>query len=279
MEHKISTTNENFIQRVDGVEASMATHMRDIKALITGVTSTSESTCRDGLRCEASVLLPTQAGTPESGMNQPYAIPDISPQPTPTPSVHIPVAVPSKDAGKLGIARLGDESFAFDTSKSSCRRRPCEIPVKYWPEFYKKASGAKPHAWQALRVEWGNWKYIAEEWDRHHDSVSFWHKFSNERGEPLLYKAILEILAKQRNANTVQDATNARSFFGGNLSHPDAQGAFSYVKSGKTFLATKDDVIARKWQTLLKNDPDISARWAAIQTQAPTAGPRSSPSS
>ncbi|KAF9229986.1 hypothetical protein BU15DRAFT_84214 [Melanogaster broomeanus] len=183
--------------------------------------------------------------------------------PTPTPSVHIPVTVPSKDAGKLGIARLGDESFAFDTSKvpdpptvhlSKDIDRLCrewhassllvvdghEIPVKYWPEFYKKASGAKPHAWQALRVEWGNWKYIAEEWDRHHDSVSFWHKFSNERGEPLLYKAILEILAKQRNANA---------------------GAFSYVKSGKTFLATKDDVIARKWQTLLKNDPDISARW------------------
>ncbi|KAF9232543.1 hypothetical protein BU15DRAFT_37546, partial [Melanogaster broomeanus] len=177
-----------------------------------------------------------------------------------------------------------DESFAFDTSKvpdpptvhlSKDIDRLCrewhassllvvdghEIPVKYWPEFYKKASGAKPHAWQALRVEWGNWKYIAEEWDRHHDSVSFWHKFSNERGEPLLYKAILEILAKQRNANAVQDATNARSFFGGNLSHPDAQGAFSYMKSGKTFLATKDDVVARKWQTLLKNDPDISACW------------------
>jgi hypothetical protein len=122
-------------------------------------------------------------------------------------------------------------------------------------------------------------QYIAEERERHHDGASFWHKFSNKEGEPLLYKAILEILAKQRNANAVQDATNARSFFGGDLDHPDAKGAFSYVKSGKTFLATKDDVIARRWQTLLKDDPDISSRWAVVQTAALTTGSNASSSS
>jgi hypothetical protein len=34
MEHKIFTTNENLIQRVDSFEASVAAQMRDIKDLI-----------------------------------------------------------------------------------------------------------------------------------------------------------------------------------------------------------------------------------------------------
>ena len=88
-------------------------------------------------------------------------------------------------------------------------------------------------------------QFIAEEQQRHPDITSFWSKFSNGNGEQFSYQKILGSLAKERSTNVAQDATNVRFFFGGDLSHPDAKGVFSYVKTGKMFLALKDDVIAR----------------------------------
>ena len=112
-------------------------------------------------------------------------------------------------------------------------------------------------------------QFIAEERQRHPDTTSFWSKFSNGNGERFSYQKILGSLAKERSTNAAQDAANARFFFGGDLGHPDAKGAFSYVKTGKMFLASKDDVIARKWIKLLEDDPDISSRWAVAQNTAP----------
>jgi hypothetical protein len=43
-----------------------------------------------------------------------------------------------------------------------------------------------------------------------------------------------------------QDAVNVRTFFGGNLNHPDANGAFQYFKRGQTHILSKDDAIAKK---------------------------------
>ncbi|KAG1875821.1 hypothetical protein F4604DRAFT_1680686 [Suillus subluteus] len=78
------------------------------------------------------------------------------------------------------------------------------IPVKYWGEFYKRGKGVKNTAWDALRVEWGNWK-------------------------------------DQRISAAAQDANDARTFFDGNLDHPLAQGAFRYTKGGKSYVSSKDD--------------------------------------
>lgn len=81
----------------------------------------------------------------------------------------------------LGIAHLGQEQFLYDRTTvpspptihlSKDVNQLCEeweesnllvvngrgIPVKYWGEFYKKGKGVKTAAWDALRVEWGNWK-------------------------------------------------------------------------------------------------------------------------
>jgi hypothetical protein len=46
-----------------------------------------------------------------------------------------------------------------------------------------------------------------------------------------------------------------------NLNHPLAHGAFHYAKSGKTYLSSKDDAVAKKWHKLLMTHPDIVEQW------------------
>lgn len=81
----------------------------------------------------------------------------------------------------LGVAQLGSEQFSYNKAAvpspptmhlSGDISRLCReweesnllvvngrgIPIKYWGEFYKKGKGIKTTAWDALRVEWGNWK-------------------------------------------------------------------------------------------------------------------------
>lgn len=82
---------------------------------------------------------------------------------------------------RLGIALLDGEKFEYDKALvpepptihlSQDIDRLCKewessnllcvggrgIPVKHWGEFYKRGKGVKNTAWDALRVEWGNWK-------------------------------------------------------------------------------------------------------------------------
>jgi hypothetical protein len=56
-------------------------------------------------------------------------------------------------------------------------------------------------------------------------------------------------------------------FFGRNLNHPDAHGAFQYFKCGQTHILSKDDAIAKKWKELLVSDPVISLRFAHMQSE------------
>lgn len=64
--------------------------------------------------------------------------------------------------------------------------------------------------------------------------------------------------------NAARDAADARTFFGGNLDHPDASGAFRYLKCGQTHILSKDDAIAKKWRELLNNDPAIASRFVQM---------------
>ncbi|KAG2111498.1 uncharacterized protein F5147DRAFT_651179 [Suillus discolor] len=125
-------------------------------------------------------------------------------------------------------------------------------------EFYKRAKGVKTTAWDALRVEWGNWKFIAEEHQHYLDTASFWNAFSDGNGKRFLYQQILNGIAEQRTSAAAQDANNAHTFFGGNLDHPLAQGSFHYAKGSKTYLLSKDDAVAKKWRKILTTWPDIS---------------------
>jgi hypothetical protein len=74
----------------------------------------------------------------------------------------------------------------------------------------------------------------------------------------LAYQQILNQLTLRRTENAAQDAVNARTFFGGNLNHPDANGAFEYFKRGQTHILSKDDAIAKKWKGLLERHSEYS---------------------
>ncbi|KAG1886885.1 uncharacterized protein F5891DRAFT_1200534 [Suillus fuscotomentosus] len=192
---------------------------------------------------------------------------------------------------KLGIALLDGERFEYDKTQvpeppmihlSRDIDRLCKewessnllcvggrgIPVKYWGEFYKRGKGVKNTAWDALRVEWGNWKFIAEERQHYPDTTSFWRAFSDRNGKRFSYQQILNCIADQRISAATQDANDACTFFDGNLDHPLAQGAFRYTKGGKSYVSSKDDAVAKKWRELLATRPDISSRVLAAQSSS-----------
>jgi hypothetical protein len=112
-------------------------------------------------------------------------------------------------------------------------------------------------------------QFIAEEHHTYHDEDAFWNVFSNENGIKFSYQQILDRLAERRMSAAVNDANDARAFFGGNLDNPLANGAFRYTKSGKTYLSSKDDAIAKKWRTLLTSRPDIAEHWAYFKAKLP----------
>lgn len=182
IEHNVRATNENLVQRVDTFEDNITEQIRDIKELIG---KTHPTVHRDAASADAPTRHAAQ-------------IPATPPGPCTdvTRLDSAPLAVTTRQLGEsipdehLSTAFLGGEAFPFDKTKLPdpptihlskdidrlCREWEAStllvvngrsIPVKYWPEFYKKGKGAKASAWQALRVEWGNWKV------RHHSpSVS-----------------------------------------------------------------------------------------------------------
>ncbi|KAG1888683.1 hypothetical protein F4604DRAFT_1674330 [Suillus subluteus] len=155
---------------------------------------------------------------------------------TQTTSVPLPPEIIPPE--NLGIAHLGQEKFLYD--RTTVQSPPtihlskdinrlcdeweesnllvingCRIAVKYWGEFYKKGKGIKMAAWDALQVEWGNWKvhflfseshvlsdlssvfeFIAEERQQYPDNASFWHAFSD--GKVFPYQQILNHLTEHQ---------------------------------------------------------------------------------
>ncbi|KAJ8593715.1 hypothetical protein M405DRAFT_699270, partial [Rhizopogon salebrosus TDB-379] len=141
------------------------------------------------------------------------------------------------------------------------------IPVKFWGEFFKKSKTRMEFsAWDSIKVEWGNWKFIAEEWQCFPSAEAFWKEYSSpETGSRLAYQQILNQLSLRRTENAARDAADARTFFGGNLNHPDANGAFQYLKRSQTHVLSKDDAIAKKWRELLESDPVIALRFTQMR--------------
>lgn len=105
-------------------------------------------------------------------------------------------------------------------------------------------------------------QFIAEERQTYPNDDSFWNAFSNENGNKFSYQKVLDRLTEHRMMAAKQDAVDACIFFGGNLDHPLADGAFRYKKSGKSCLSSKDDMVARKWCELLASRSDIAGQWA-----------------
>ena len=190
IEHNVRTTNERVVSRVDTFEDNISEQLRSIKELIGKARPT----------IHAAAVPPCSPAPSPSQLDAPgptrHAVRTAVTPPGPgcisvtcRDSVP-PVTTPSQLGDSIpdenvGTTRLDNEVFLFDKTKvpdpptihlSKDIDRLCRewedstllvvngrsIPVKYWPEFYKKGKGAKTSVWQALRVEWGNWKV------RHH---------------------------------------------------------------------------------------------------------------
>ncbi|GJE89176.1 hypothetical protein PsYK624_052710 [Phanerochaete sordida] len=106
------------------------------------------------------------------------------------------------------------------------------IPVRHWATVYKtlKRMKLRPKAWDAIKVEWGNWKFVVD-------------------------------VMEQKGSPYAVDAAAAKAFFGNDLDHPDAKNVFRYVKTGQSMLITKNAAIAEKWRNLLKSDPALHQRY------------------
>ncbi|TDL16534.1 hypothetical protein BD410DRAFT_844347 [Rickenella mellea] len=165
--------------------------------------------------------------------------------------------------------------FAADLGQLFCEWHSSErlqvngrgIPIKYWPEFYKKRKGVKEHAWAAVRNQWTNWKFIVEERDHLGSDEAFWAKWQDSKGITLNYTANLKGLKVEREAANKDAKAKALQFFNEDLSSEDAGNLFKYEKSGQTHLGGSDRFIARRWSALLKNS-DAAARWAEMESRA-----------
>ncbi|KZT72430.1 hypothetical protein DAEQUDRAFT_755239 [Daedalea quercina L-15889] len=142
------------------------------------------------------------------------------------------------------------------------------IPIKHWDKLYKKRNGiAETDAWHAIKVEWGNWKFLVEEHDQFPSENAFWAEYSSEEGERLSYQQILDKLQDHRGSTDDADYYAAMRYFGNDLDRADAQGAFRYRKSGKPMIYTKRGKVAQKWRKLLAEDAEIRANWDAMQAE------------
>ncbi|KAJ7633797.1 hypothetical protein DFH06DRAFT_1336887 [Mycena polygramma] len=144
------------------------------------------------------------------------------------------------------------------------------IAIKYWPLFYKRrkqAASQKNGAWDKIRTEWGNWKFLVEERQQFTSEDDFWRSHSTANGTHLRFQQILDALKESRERRDKVDAAAARRFFHADLDHSDADGAFAYVKSGKRRIKDQDSSVAEIWRELLVNNLDIARRWAEIQVE------------
>ncbi|RPD70260.1 hypothetical protein L226DRAFT_593871 [Lentinus tigrinus ALCF2SS1-7] len=225
-----------------------------------------------------------------------------APSPPPSQTSHVPAEdiAPENQVSVM----LGEEQLTFDASQipppprrhfsrdipdlfrewetgSLLTIQGRAIPLKYWPDIYQKRSPRrngkvdKDDAWELMKVEYGNWRYLVEEKERLGSESAFWAAHSDKDGERLQYSQILARLKSCR-ANTYrEDAQAAKEFFGGDLTREDAGGVFTYKKGSQTVVYKKDKQIAEQWRALLEHNPVIAAEWEAMRaTRTAVSGSR-----
>ncbi|KAG1873455.1 hypothetical protein C8R48DRAFT_769887 [Suillus tomentosus] len=218
---------------------------------------------------------------------------------TPTPAAQTAIPTQSIPPSNLAILQLEGRELVFDktmvmpppavrfsTDISALFREWHQstylvvngngIPIKFWGDVYKKCTGQNSKAWALRKVQWGQWKFIMEERLRFASDDAFWTAWTDTNGQRVGYTKLCDTLQRQRMARDTRDAATARSFFGGNLDHLDAQGMFRYAKSGVSKLMSKDVDIARKWRELLTTGSSLSQRWKGSPLADSTTSPQSS---
>jgi len=195
MERNIISAREDFTQRLDTLEDVLSSQLTDLSNQIgnltgrrtTGFDLTTRATLRgpgpSALGLNAAAIAPDPLGSTASICSPPVRLTTPT-QPFPESTHSHPttqVATSRIPDGDRAKAQLGDETFVFNKrnvpdppainfSKDLDRLfREWErstllcidgrnIPIKYWPEFYKKSKGVKANAWNTLRTKWDNWK-------------------------------------------------------------------------------------------------------------------------
>ena len=164
--------------------SALTSHILDMKSLMESKeTGPAWAESTSSLRHSNSNSVPSDGqATRRCTVIQPE--PRTTAQTVTASAVSAPLPLPRESiqaTENLGIAQLGSEQFSYDKMTvpppptihlSQDIDRLCRewdesnllivngrgIPVKYWGEFYKRGKGVKVTAWDALRVEWGNWK-------------------------------------------------------------------------------------------------------------------------
>lgn len=77
--------------------------------------------------------------------------------------------------------------------------------------------------------------------------VEFWHKFTDEEGKRMSFTTISQVLRDKREVGAKAMAGQARNAY----SKDRFNELFSYTKSGKKRVKTKDGDIAKTYQQLL----------------------------
>ncbi|KAI0752952.1 hypothetical protein C8Q80DRAFT_1118221 [Daedaleopsis nitida] len=139
------------------------------------------------------------------------------------------------------------------------------IPIKHWERFYKKRAGIKQFAWDRVRVQWGQWKFLVEARERFPSEEAFWAKYTDENGQQYGFQKLLDHLQGDRKDGSTHDAEAALWFFGNDLSSSRALGYFTYKKSGKMLICSKPQAIAEKWRKLLREQSEVAADWALVR--------------
>ena len=109
-------------------------------------------------------------------------------------------------------------------------------------------------------------QFIVEERDRLGSDKAFWDKFTDTRGNRLLYQNILDQLKEERKQRNEKDYNEAFQFFNGNFFGDKANGMFLYTRDTELTEFTDKNRIARKWRKLKEENPEIQAQLMADRT-------------
>ncbi|TDL18316.1 hypothetical protein BD410DRAFT_842937 [Rickenella mellea] len=168
------------------------------------------------------------------------------------------------------------------------------IPIKHWPDLYKKKYKGKvrkgpSQVWDAIRGKWGKYnvsflnfllvdveffefiqsdygQFIMTERERYATDDDFWKAFLNPNGSRMGITAIHTKLMDDRTSKSKASAADARRYFGEDLGSVEVANKkiFTYKKSNETFVISDDQKVAEIWEKVLKTNDEIAEKWAAM---------------
>ncbi|KAG1877245.1 hypothetical protein F4604DRAFT_1924320 [Suillus subluteus] len=276
LERTISSLEDTLIERVNDLEMGIGNQIAHELAPLLRTSFDAFSAGVSHQPLQPAHHHPLAASMQLSSAARPFKTPTSMTETAAVPMQSIPpsnLAVLQLDDGELAFDKttvMPPPAVRFSTDISALFREWHHstylvvngrgIPIKFWGDVYKKCTGQNSKAWALRKVQWGQWKFIVEERSHFTSDDAFWMAWTDTNGQRVGYTKLCDTLQRQRVARDARDAAAARSFFDGNLDHPDAQGIFRYAKSGVSKLMSKDVDVARKWRELLAVNGALAQR-------------------